>query len=106
VNAIWAVRSMGIDPSNGREVYLNRFDSLTYVWDVKDKVIVGDAVAKLRGNFGTSFMWKGFTLGLFFSYELGGMMSTKHWPTEWKMPIFPTMLTVVCCSAVGKHPAM
>jgi TonB-linked SusC/RagA family outer membrane protein len=74
VNAIWAVRSMGIDPSNGREVYLNRFDSLTYVWDVKDKVIVGDAVAKLRGNFGTSFMWKGFTLGLFFSYELGGMM--------------------------------
>lgn len=73
-NAIWAVRSLGIDPSNGREVYLNRFDSLTYVWDVKDKVIVGDAVAKLRGNFGTSFTWKAFTLGFYFSYELGGVM--------------------------------
>lgn len=74
VNAIWAVRSLGIDPSNGREVYLNRFDSLTYIWDVKDKVIVGDAVSKLRGNFGTSFMWKGFTVGFYFSYELGGVM--------------------------------
>ena len=74
VNAIWAVRSMGIDPSNGREVFLNRFDSLTYTWDPLDKVVVGDAVSKLRGNFGTSFTWKSFTVGLYFSYELGGKM--------------------------------
>jgi TonB-linked SusC/RagA family outer membrane protein len=74
VNAIWAVRSLGIDPSNGREIFLNRFDSMTYVWNPLDKVIVGDAVAKLRGNFGTNFTWKGFTVGMYFSYEFGGKL--------------------------------
>jgi TonB-linked SusC/RagA family outer membrane protein len=74
VNAIWAVRSLGIDPSNGREIYLNRFDSMTYIWDPLDKVVVGDAVADLRGNFGTNFTWQGFTVGMYFSYEFGGQL--------------------------------
>lgn len=74
VNAIWAVRSLGIDPSNGREVYLNRFDSMTYVWDPLDKVVVGDAFAKLRGNFGTNYTWKGLTFAMYFSYEFGGQI--------------------------------
>ena len=72
VNAIWAVRSLGIDPSNGREIYLNRNDSMTYIWNPLDKVVVGDAIADLRGNFGTNFSYAGFSLGLFFSYEFGG----------------------------------
>lgn len=74
VNAIWAVRSLGIDPSNGREVYINRFDSLTYIWDPLDKVVVGDAFPKLRGNFGTNFTWKGLSVAMFFSYEFGGQL--------------------------------
>ena len=74
VNAIWAVRSLGIDPSNGREVYLNRFDSMTYIWDPRDKVVVGDAFAKLRGNFGSNFTWKGLTAAMYFSYEFGGQI--------------------------------
>ncbi|HEX2629704.1 MAG TPA: SusC/RagA family TonB-linked outer membrane protein, partial [Chitinophagaceae bacterium] len=74
VNAIWAVRSLGIDPSNGREVYLDRFGNMTYVWDPRDKVVVGDAVAKLRGNFGSSIALKGFTVSMFFSYEFGGQL--------------------------------
>lgn len=72
VNAIWAVRSLGIDPSNGREIYLNRFDSMTYIWNPLDKVVVGDAVSKMRGNFGTNFTWKGLSVAMYFSYEFGG----------------------------------
>ncbi len=72
VNAIWAVRSLGIDPATGREVYLSKADTMTYIWNPNDKVVVGDAIAKLRGNFGTNFTWKGFTAGLYFSYEFGG----------------------------------
>ncbi len=50
VNAIWAVRSLGIDPGNGREIYLNRNDSMTYIWNPLDKVVVGDAIADLRSS--------------------------------------------------------
>ena len=73
-HTIWAVRSLGIDPSNGREVYLKKDGSITYNWDVADKVEVGNAVAKMRGSFGTNFTWNGFTFGLYFSYEFGGQL--------------------------------
>ena len=72
VNAIWAVRSAGIDPSNGQELFIKKDGSLTYVWDPADKVIVGDALPKLSGNLGTNLSYKGIQLGLYFSYQLGG----------------------------------
>jgi TonB-linked SusC/RagA family outer membrane protein len=73
-NVIWAVRSEGIDPSNGREVYVKRDGSLTYNWDPADKVIVGDITPDMNGNFGTNFTWKGITLGLYFEFQFGGQM--------------------------------
>ncbi|HEX7846618.1 MAG TPA: SusC/RagA family TonB-linked outer membrane protein, partial [Chitinophagaceae bacterium] len=72
VNTIWAVRSLGIDPSNGREVFLKKDGTMTYNWDVADKVVVGNSVPDMRGSFGSNFTWKRFTLGLYFSYEFGG----------------------------------
>ncbi|WP_205511272.1 SusC/RagA family TonB-linked outer membrane protein [Longitalea arenae] len=74
VNTIWAVPSLGIDPATGREVFVKRDGSLTYVWDPADKMPAGYTVPDLRGSFGTNFTWKGFTVGLFFSYELGGKL--------------------------------
>ena len=72
VNNIWAVRSLGIDPSNGRELYVKRDGTITYNWDVSDKVIVGNIVPELQGGFGTSFNWKGIVLGFYCNYQLGG----------------------------------
>lgn len=72
VNAIWAVRSAGIDPSTGREVYIKRTGELTYLWDAVDKVIVGDALPNLSGSLGTNFTYKGIQFGAYFSYQLGG----------------------------------
>ncbi|AEV98596.1 SusC/RagA family TonB-linked outer membrane protein [Niastella koreensis] len=74
VNAIWAVRSLGIDPSTGREVFLKRDGTQTYVWDANDKMPVGNTVPDLRGSFGTNVTWKGISLAVYFSYELGGDM--------------------------------
>jgi TonB-linked SusC/RagA family outer membrane protein len=74
LNAIWAIQSKGIDPSNGREILVKRDGSLTYNWDALDKVIVGNTVPDLRGSFGTSFSWRGFNIGLYFSYEMGGQL--------------------------------
>ncbi|MGX5817659.1 SusC/RagA family TonB-linked outer membrane protein [Chitinophaga lutea] len=74
VNAIWAVRSAGIDPSNGRELFYTRDGKLTYVWSAADKVIVGDALPTVSGNFGTNVSWKGLQLGVYMSYETGGKL--------------------------------
>ncbi|WP_237249520.1 SusC/RagA family TonB-linked outer membrane protein [Sphingobacterium faecale] len=74
VNAIWAVRSAGIDPSNGQELYIKKNGDLTYVWNAADKVIVGDAIPDLSGNWGTNFSYKGIQVGAYFSYQLGGTL--------------------------------
>ncbi|WP_316821570.1 SusC/RagA family TonB-linked outer membrane protein [Pedobacter gandavensis] len=71
VNAIWAVRSAGIDPSTGMEVYYDRDGKLTYIWNPVDKVVVGDELPKLSGNLGTNLTYKGFQFGAYFSYQLG-----------------------------------
>ncbi|WP_423738154.1 SusC/RagA family TonB-linked outer membrane protein [Chitinophaga caseinilytica] len=71
-NVIWAVRSNGIDPSNGREVYVKKDGKLTYDWDPKDKVITGDITPDLNGNFGTNITLHGFTLGVYFDFQFGG----------------------------------
>lgn len=74
VNTIWAVPSLGIDPSNGREVFVKKDGTITYAWNVNDKVPVGNTVPDLRGSFGTNLTWQGLSIGLYFSYELGAQM--------------------------------
>lgn len=74
VNAIWAVQSLGIDPGNGREVFRKLNGTLTYDWDAKDKTIVGNEIPKLQGNFGTNLSYKGWALGVYFSYQTGAKM--------------------------------
>lgn len=74
VNAIWAVRSAGIDPSNGQELFYTRDGKQTYVWSAADKVIVGDALPTVSGNLGSNFSWKGIQVGLYFSYQMGGKL--------------------------------
>ncbi len=72
VNNIWAVQSAGIDPSTGREVFIKRDGTTSYVWDPTEKMPVGNEVPDMRGSFGTNVTWKGFSVALFFSYEFGG----------------------------------
>lgn len=71
-DAIWAVRSAGIDPANGKETFIKKDGSYTYDYDPDDEVIVGNTRAKVEGNFGTNFNYKGFSLSMNFTYKLGG----------------------------------
>ena len=70
--SLWAVRSLGIDPMTGNEVYLKKNGEYTFKWDSDEEVEVGDTNPKAQGNFGTTIRWKGFSLGLNFQYRLGG----------------------------------
>ncbi len=72
--AIWAVRSLGIDPMTGQELYLTKEGVPTYEWNANDKVVVGDTEPTLRGTFGTSFGYKQLDVNLTFRYQFGGQV--------------------------------
>ncbi len=70
--AIYAVRSAGIDPASGKEIYIKKDGTYTHEYDPDDKVVVGDTNPDLQGSLSTSLFYKGFTLGLNFQYTVGG----------------------------------
>lgn len=74
MTAIWAVKSKGIDPATGQEVFVKRDGTTTYTWDVADRVVCGDAAPKARGNVGGNLTHQGFELNLAFTYSFGGQI--------------------------------
>lgn len=66
---VWAVRSGGIDPSTGKEIYIKQDGSYTFEHDYDDEVVVGNTEPKLEGTFGANFYWKGFSCGAFLRYR-------------------------------------
>lgn len=69
---LWAVRSLGIDPATGREVFLNKNGEQTFVHNYQDEVIVGNSDPDLEGVVGTSFFFKGFSASVNLRYRFGG----------------------------------
>ncbi len=72
--AIYAVRSLGIGPMTGKEMFLTKDGHPTLTWDANDKVVVGDTEPDLRGNFGANVGWKGLYFNLTFQYQFGGQV--------------------------------
>jgi hypothetical protein len=72
LNTIYAVRSLGIDPENGKEIFVKQDGSHTYIWDVKDIVPVGDNTPAAYGYFGTNISYKRFLLNVMFYTRFGG----------------------------------
>ena len=72
MDAIWAVRSLGIDPATGKEVFLDPKGKMVYGWRAENQVVVGDEQPKLSGTFGFNFEWKGFSVNTSFFYKVGG----------------------------------
>ncbi|MEI3153929.1 MAG: hypothetical protein V8S95_01560 [Odoribacter sp.] len=57
--SLWAVRSLGINPSDGREVFQTKEGDL-FEYNVKDEVVVGNSEPKLEGVVGSTFIIKVF----------------------------------------------
>ncbi|MFY0254636.1 SusC/RagA family TonB-linked outer membrane protein [Chitinophaga sp. 30R24] len=72
MNTIYAVKSLGIDPETGKEIFLNKDGSKTYIYDVKNTVPVGDQTPKLEGYFGGNVIYKSFMLEVSFYTKFGG----------------------------------
>lgn len=74
ITALKVVRSAGIDPATGQEVYYKRNGEKTFEYDPDDKVIVGDTEPKFRGNISTNFYYKGFSIYILGSFKCGGYL--------------------------------
>ena len=70
--SIFAMRSLGIDPANGKDMFLKKDGTITYEWDPTEQIIVGDKEPDASGNFGINFVYKGFSSFTSFMYEFGG----------------------------------
>ena len=72
--AIWAVRSAGIDPATGRELFIRKDGTYSFTYDVNDEVVVGDSQPRIEGLVGTSLYFKGLSVGCYFRYRWGGQV--------------------------------
>ena len=68
---MYAVRSLGIDPATGYEIYLKKNGAATYEYNSDDEVLVGDSNPDVTGNISTSLVYKGLSLGANFSFRCG-----------------------------------
>ncbi|MFD2554259.1 SusC/RagA family TonB-linked outer membrane protein [Sphingobacterium tabacisoli] len=71
-NTIWAVPSLGIDPSSGEEFFIGKDGKPTSTWNGRDVVAVGGTDPTFFGNFSTMLRYKSFTFNAFFGYRFGG----------------------------------
>ena len=71
-NAIYAVQSLGIDPSTGEEIFLDKNGNKVHEWNAADKIFQGTADPKYRGNLSTVFIWKNFTFNMGWGFYWGG----------------------------------
>lgn len=68
---IWAVKSAGIDPSTGRELFYDKEGNYTYDFSYDNEVICGNTRPKIEGVIGTSLNYKGLSVSMNFRYQTG-----------------------------------
>lgn len=74
---IWTVRSLGIDPITGREVFLDRYGNRKSTWDAADQVPIGDTEPDLTGTLSVNFNWRGLSVSVAARYKFGGQVYNK-----------------------------
>jgi len=69
----WKVpRWAGVNPADGRPMWLDEDGNITYETSSADDVAFDGAAPDAEGGFGTTVSWKGLTLDAFFQFSYGG----------------------------------
>lgn len=69
--AIWAKKSMGIDPLTGREVFFTGEGQYTFDPTKAEVMNVGNTIPNFESVFSTSVYYKGFNFGVYFRWRNG-----------------------------------
>lgn len=72
LTSIFGMKSLGIAPANGQELYVNRDGSVTYQWNSAQQTVIGNEEPKLQGSFGLNLRYKNLTMYTTFLFETGG----------------------------------
>ena len=72
LTSIFGMRSLGIDPATGDELFLKNDGTTTYTWDPTETVVIGNTEPDAQGSFGLNVAYKNFFLYCSFMYEFGG----------------------------------
>lgn len=88
VTALKLVRSAGIDPATGKEVFIKANGEYTFTYDASDRVLIGDTQPAYNGTAHTSIYWKGFSVYAHMDFRLGGWIynSTRATKVEGSNP--------------------
>ena len=77
---IWVVKSAGIDPSTGKEIFYDLEGNKLYDYSYDNEQVCGNTRPDLEGVLGTSFTYGGFTANVNFRYQLGAdVFNTALW---------------------------
>ena len=80
--SIFGMKSLGIDPASGQEVFVRKDGTITYEWEANEQQILGNTLPNVQGAFGLNLQWKTLTLFASFMYECGGQVYNTTLPTK------------------------
>lgn len=72
VTSVYGMKSLGINPADGKEIFMRKDGTITYDWNASDQVVIGDTTPKGQGAFGINMSYKNFTFFGSFLYQYGG----------------------------------
>ena len=82
LTALKVMQSAGINPANGQEVFIKKDGTMTYLFDYRDRVIVGDTSPWAQGTWGFAADWKGISLSVSLNYRLGATLYNQTLATK------------------------
>ncbi|MDR1762545.1 MAG: SusC/RagA family TonB-linked outer membrane protein [Dysgonamonadaceae bacterium] len=68
---LWAVRSLGIDPANGKEIFLTKNGERTYIFNADDKVVIANSRPDIEGVVGINARYRQIQFTSTLRYSLG-----------------------------------
>ena len=81
-NALMLVKSLGIDPATGNELYMKRDGSTTFDYDPNDRIEIGNTTPKIQGYVNTNLSWNHIELYMAFAYEYGAKIYNSTLATK------------------------
>ncbi|MDR2130876.1 MAG: SusC/RagA family TonB-linked outer membrane protein [Odoribacteraceae bacterium] len=81
LSAIYGMKSLGIDPARGFELYVKRDGTVTHTWSAAEQQTLGETEPLLSGALQFNVRWKNLTLYTAFLYNFGGQAYNQTYPT-------------------------
>ena len=102
---IYAVRSAGIDPATGQEIFIKKNGEYTFKYDTEDEVVVGNTQPKLQGTWLNTLRYKGWSLNFVFATRSAETPTTRPSGRRSRTSTRATMSMNAPSPTAGRTPA-